>query len=61
MSKKINETKDEVSVETKPKEKIKVLFKNTYMGELGIFYKNNYYSIDEDLTEKLKDDIETRE
>jgi hypothetical protein len=53
MSKKINE---EANAENKPKEKIKVLFKNTYIGELGIYYKNNYYFIDEGTAEKLKDD-----
>jgi hypothetical protein len=53
MSKKIEQ--DEVAT-NEPKEKIRVLFTNTYIGELGVYYKNNYYFLDEELAEKLKDD-----
>jgi hypothetical protein len=55
MSKKISQE------EAKPKEKIRALFKNTYIGELGVYYKNNYYFLDEEFAEKLKDDTEPGE
>ena len=59
MSKK--ETSETKATESNPvveKKKVKVLFKNTYIGEHGIFYKKNKYTIANELAEILKDDIE---
>jgi hypothetical protein len=37
---------------------VKVLFKNTYIGEYGIFYKKNRYTITKKLAEIMKNDLE---
>ncbi|MDR1301542.1 MAG: hypothetical protein LBK43_03615 [Treponema sp.] len=39
-------------------ETVKVLFRNTYIGDKGIFYKKNWYTIDKKLAEQLQADIE---
>jgi hypothetical protein len=39
-------------------ETVDVVFKNTYVGDLGVFYKKNKYAVTKRLAEMLKDDIE---
>ncbi|MDR1956891.1 MAG: hypothetical protein LBQ30_08565 [Treponema sp.] len=40
---------------------IKVLFKNTYIGKHGIFYKKNRYTISTELAEIMKNDLQVLE
>jgi hypothetical protein len=36
---------------------VEVVFKNTYIGNLGVFYKKNKYILTKRLAEILKEDI----
>jgi hypothetical protein len=56
MSKK-TEQKTDTQPDVKVKE-VKAIFKNTYIGDLGIFYRDREYTISGDLALKLKNDIE---
>jgi hypothetical protein len=40
---------------------LKVRFTNTYIGDLGIFYKGQAYELPYDLYEKLKNDCKEAE
>ncbi|MDR0722095.1 MAG: hypothetical protein LBF75_04770 [Treponema sp.] len=51
-------TKQEALEAEKPETLVNVVFKNTYVGTLGIFYKKNQYRIPQKIADLLKDDIE---
>jgi predicted solute-binding protein len=51
-----NETSSETSSETSRNRKITVRFVNTYIGELGVFYKNVQYELSKEQYEVLKKD-----
>jgi hypothetical protein len=50
--------KKETSEAEKQEEMVSVVFKHTYVGTLGIFYKKNRYRIPKKIADQLKDDIE---
>jgi hypothetical protein len=54
---KVIEKKIEKVIDESEDKKVSVKFKNTYIGSLGVFYKNNRYDIINKLSEKLKNDI----
>jgi hypothetical protein len=50
--------KEKPEVLPEKSETVTVYFKNTYIGEQGIFYKKNWYTISRNLADILKADIE---
>jgi hypothetical protein len=53
--------KESIPVSEEAEAMVSVVFKHTYVGTLGIFYKKNQYRIPQKIADLLKDDIEPRE